>query len=138
MRSIPPILLFLFLSLAFASTGTKTLCIKNTCIQTEVADDDIARQKGLMFRDKLSDNQGMLFIFEEQGLHNFWMKNMKFSLDIIWINKDKKIVEIQKNASPYSKSCPDLVPSKESLYVLEVNAGFVEKNKIGLGDGVSF
>ncbi|MBI5254227.1 DUF192 domain-containing protein [Candidatus Falkowbacteria bacterium] len=108
-------------------------------VKVERADSFIEKQEGLMFRDKLEDGHGMLFIFRHEGQASFWMKNMKFPLDLIFISKDKKIVDIKQNFQPcLVENCPVYKSVVAAQYVLEVNAGFVEKNKISIGDSISF
>lgn len=107
-------------------------------MQVEIADTESKRQLGLMSRQSMPENQGMLFVFEKEETQSFWMKNMKFPLDIIWISEDKRIVDIKSNVLPCRDSCESIVPQAKAKYVLEVNAGFVERNKIRIGDEVSF
>ncbi len=111
---------------------------KNLSIQVELADTPQKHALGLMFRKELLGNSGMLFLFKEEGKYSFWMKNMNFPLDIIWIDKDKKIVDIRKNVPVCRDSCESLIPLVKARYVLEVNAGFVDKYQIKLGDEVNF
>lgn len=86
-------------------------------IDIEIADDDYRRQLGLMNRKSMEENQGMLFIFPTQQYQSFWMLNTLFSLDMLFINKQKKIVTIHKNTTPLSQqSYPS---SQPSIYVLE-------------------
>ena len=106
-------------------------------VKVERADSYAERQEGLMFRDKLKDGHGMLFV--NVGTPSFWMKNMKFPLDLIFISKDKKIVDIKQNFQPcLVENCPAYYSIAAAKYVLEVNAGFVEKNKILIGEFISF
>ena len=101
----------------------------------EIADTQALQALGLSGHAPLSDNQGMLFIFEKPAVYTFWMKDMKVSLDIIWIDENMKIVYIQKNARP--ESYPESFnPRASSLYVLEVSAGQADALKIGVGDSV--
>ncbi len=103
-------------------------------IDIEIADDDYQRQLGLMNRQNMEDNQGMLFIFPEERMQSFWMLNTLFSLDMIFINRNKEIVSIQKNTQPLSQqSYPS---SKPALYVLEVVGGFSDNHNIKEGDVV--
>ena len=116
--------------------------INNTEIEVEIADTSEKRAKGLSNRDSLDQNKGMLFAFPEEAIATFWMKDVKFDLDIIWI-RDSKIVKIDKNAKAPKAGTPDnklaLYKSDQPIdYVLEVNSGFVEKNKIEVGQIVSF
>lgn len=103
----------------------------------EVADTFIKRAKGLSGREGISDDQGMLFVFKKPDLHSFWMKGMKFSIDIVWIDENLKIVEISKNVSPESFA-KTFRPTKSVQYVLEIKAGWVDEHSIKEGDGLSF
>lgn len=108
-------------------------------IKAEVAENSYQLAKGLMFRESLNENNGMLFIFNNEGNRTFWMKNTKIPLDLIFISKNKKIVDIKENFLPCSKnSCPSYTSTQPAKYVLEVNAGFVEKNKIQIDEEISF
>jgi len=97
-----------------------------------------AQSKGLAIRDSLNENEGMLFIFETPQKYSFWMKDMKFPIDIIWINQDGKIVHIEKNLPPcvFLLPCPSYAPKDDSLYVLEVVSNFTNKFDINVGDPV--
>jgi hypothetical protein len=91
------------------------------------------REKGLSGIEKLENNEGMLFVFPLGSNSSFWMKDMLIPIDIIWIDSDKKVVDIKENLFP--ESYPDLINSaKEISYVLEVNAGFVYDKNIKIGD----
>ena len=103
-------------------------------IDIEIAEDDYRRQLGLMNRKNMEENQGMLFIFPIEQSQSFWMLNTLFSLDMLFINKQKKIVTIHKNTAPLSQqSYPS---SQPSIYVLEVVAGFTDKHNVKVGDFV--
>lgn len=105
-------------------------------LDVEFAETDYERETGLMHRTSMDDNQGMLFIFSTQLPRSFYMKNTYIPLDIIYLNKDKKIVSFQENAEPLNeKSLPSKVPA---LYVLEVNAGLAEKWLLEIGDTIIF
>ena len=137
----PTIIFFLliFSSLGYGQEIRREVCLKDTCVQAEIADSESKRRLGLMFRKSLPENQGMLFSFDRENNYSFWMKNMQFPLDIIYISKDKRIVDIKIDVSPCKDdSCESLVPLAKSKYVLEVNSGFSQKNKIAIGDKVSF
>ncbi len=105
-------------------------------IDVEIAENDTDRQKGLMFRPYLSDSVGMLFVFEEASPQSFWMRNTMISLDIIYVDQNKKIVSIQKKAKPYSdESLPSF---GDAQYVVEVNGGYCDKYGIQVGDAIAF
>ena len=103
-------------------------------IDLEIADNDYERQLGLMNRNSMEETQGMLFIFSYERLQSFWMRNTLISLDMIFINKDKRIVTIHKNTEVLSSQS---YPSSEpALYVVEVVGGFTDKYKIKVGDKI--
>lgn len=100
-------------------------------IDVEIAETDNSRHTGLMFREGMSEDQGMLFIFPAEEPQSFYMKNTVLPLDIMFINSKKQIVKIHKNTTPLSeKSLPS---DKPAVYVVEVNAGFADKFKITEG-----
>jgi hypothetical protein len=110
------------------------ICINDHCFQVELAKTPEDRAQGLMFRKDLDDNKGMLFIFEEEDIYPFWMKNTLIPLDILWINIKKEIVFIYKNAHPcITEPCPIINPGRKAKYVLELKGG--SSDKIGLVEG---
>ena len=103
-------------------------------IDIEIADDDEQRSTGLMFRDKMDEDQGMLFIFDYEVPQAFWMHNTVLPLDILYVNSKMEIVTIAKNAKPYDDtSLPSIKPAQ---YVVEVNAGYCDKFGIKEGDKI--
>ena len=105
-------------------------------LDIEIADDEYQTQTGLMYRSVMAENHGMLFIFEDITMRSFFMKNTEFALDIIYINSEKEIVSIQKNAQPFNEtSLPSESPAQ---YVLEVNAGLSDQWKLQKGDKIKF
>lgn len=105
-------------------------------VVVEVADTQEKRQLGLMYRNELPAFSGMLFIFPQETLLSFWMKNTPLPLDIIYINADFTIVHIAENTAPYSTAnIPSQHPAK---YVLEVNGGFCQQHGIVAKDRVEF
>lgn len=106
-------------------------------VNTKVAQSTEERQKGLSGRSDLGDNEGMLFIFEKPGLYRFWMKDMNFAIDIIWLDESLKVVSIKGGVEP--SSYPEVFrPSEPAKYVLEVNAGFALRNKVQIADQAVF
>lgn len=107
-------------------------------VYVEIANDQAEQSRGLMFRQSLEWNNGMFFVFKEQGSLSFWMKNTYIPLDMIFISRDLQIVDIKENVQPcLEQNCP-IYPSKEpAKYVLEVNAGFAQQNGIKIGDTLS-
>lgn len=138
-KIIIPVILFLFPSgFIYANQVIKQVCIKNICVHAEIADSDFETQRGLMDRKSMSDDESMLFLFEKEDRYAFWMKNMQFALDIIWIDGNRRIVDTAKNVPPCKETCESIFPALTARYVLEVNAGWVEKHKIKIGDEVKF
>jgi len=106
-----------------------------TTVKVEIADTQDEQTLGLSGRESLLDGHGMLFVFKELSEHMFWMKDMKFPIDIIWISENFKIVDIKENATP--ESYPDVfLPTEKARYVLEVQAGFFASHRLKLGDKV--
>ncbi|MFH0991985.1 MAG: DUF192 domain-containing protein [bacterium] len=105
-----------------------------TAIDVELAETSDKRQLGLMFRESLAENQGMLFVFDLEEVQSFWMKNTLLSLDIIYVNADYEIVSIHKNTVPQSEEAYE--SGRPALYVVEVNAGFTDRHGIKVGDSM--
>ncbi|MFH1654699.1 MAG: DUF192 domain-containing protein [Pseudomonadota bacterium] len=125
----PPITASINLATVVLSSGGK-----ESSVTTEIAQTESERAKGLSGRESLPEGNGMLFIFPEEGLEKFWMKDTAIPLDLIYMDKDKNIVDIITYAVPYDLK---LLESKEPfMYVLEVNAGFVKDKNINIGDKV--
>ena len=102
----------------------------------EFADTPYKRQTGLMYRTEMASHQGMLFIFEDSALRSFYMKNTLISLDIIYLNALKKVINIKKNTTPLDEqSLPSEAPAQ---YVLEINGGLADLFNIEKGDRISF
>ncbi|MFC1704117.1 DUF192 domain-containing protein [Candidatus Omnitrophota bacterium] len=117
-----------------AAAERHTICFGSDCFEVELAVTPQERISGLMHRRRLSANRGMLFLFEDEFPHGFWMKNTYIPLDIIWLDRDKEIVFIERNVQPcFSDKCQSIVPDVKAMYVLELNAGVA--NNIGLSEG---
>ena len=102
----------------------------------EFAQSQYETQTGLMYRRSMEDVQGMLFIFPNEAMHSFYMKNTEFPLDIIFIDSNLEIASFQENAQPLSeKGLSSKVPIQ---YVLEINAGLVKKWSLEIGDKIKF
>jgi uncharacterized membrane protein (UPF0127 family) len=98
-----------------------------------VSDTEASRVAGLSGRASLVKGSAMLFVFDEPDTYGFWMKDMKFPIDIIWLDENNKIVYIEKSVS--IDSYPEqFFPPEKSLYVIEANAGFSDENKLEVGN----
>ena len=143
MKKIYLIFCIIFLSILLLNCATKSkqVIINNgkqqIKVNAEIADDSSKRMLGLMFREKLDENAGMLFVFDDEDYQTFWMKNTLIPLDIIFINKDMKIVDI-KHAFPCKEDpCKQYNSSKPAKYVLEVTGNFTVKNNMKIDDGIT-
>jgi uncharacterized membrane protein (UPF0127 family) len=107
-------------------------------IRVEVAATEAARARGLMFRPPLSDDDGMLFVFDVPGRYAFWMKNVRAPIDIIWVDAASRVVWIAENAPPCSADpCPTYEPPADASFVIEVAGGFVRRHHVAPGDIVT-
>ncbi len=110
-------------------------------IQAELADTSLKRAQGLMFREHLANDRGMLFIFGDAQLWTFWMKNTKIPLDIIWMDGTKTIIHIERNVPICTRQddgCPQYHSAEGALYVLELGAGRAEALQLQRGMRLSF
>ncbi len=114
-----------------------TIKVGDVFINVELAVTPHEHAQGLSGRTSLPENQGMLFMFDKPGQYSFWMKDMNFPIDIIWIDENYRIADITKNLSPDTFP-QSFQPSKPAQYVLEVTAGFADRNNINIGDAVDF
>ncbi|MBP6060784.1 MAG: DUF192 domain-containing protein [Candidatus Pacebacteria bacterium] len=119
------------------SSDIQYVTIGGETIKVELAETPAERAQGLSGRKNLAGDTGLLFIFEKPGHYPFWMKDMNFPIDIIWISRNNQIVFIEKTATreSYPKNFGGEV---ESSYVLEVVAGFADKHNLAIGDQVEF
>lgn len=112
-----------------------------TLIHAEIADTARKRAEGLMYRDHLDKNRGMLFMFDEAQPWTFWMKNTKIPLDIIWMNERRQIVHIESNVPICTRTddgCRQYKPNEPALYVLELGGGMAEQFKLQKGATLRF
>jgi uncharacterized membrane protein (UPF0127 family) len=96
--------------------------------------------KGLAIKNHINESEGMLFVFQHPSIQSFWMKDMKFPIDIIWLDANRSVVYIAPNLQPCPSqgNCPGYVPNKDSLYVLEVTAGFSHRHDVTVGTKTNF
>ena len=113
-----------------------TIKIAGLPLKVEIVQDEDERMRGLMYREELPEDQGMLFVFATERILSFWMRNTFIPLDIAFINSGGKIVDIQY-MEPLDES-KQYISAAPGLYALEVNAGWFEKNKIKVGSQVLF
>lgn len=115
------------------STPNDSLLVK---LDIEIAESDYETRTGLMYRKGMEPKEAMLFIFPEDTMKAFYMKNTEFPLDIIFINSNMEVVNIHKNTVPFSET--SLSSGAPARYVLEVNAGLTDQWELKPGDKISF
>jgi len=133
------LLFLLFLSVGCKDRKTNQVCFKKHCFEVEIAREATEQKQGLMFKEELKTDHGMLFIFPETKKHSFWMKNTLIPLDIIWLNENREVVFINKNTPPCaSDPCESFKPNQKARYVLELNAGIADLINLSIGDKLEF
>lgn len=117
--------------------GLTLIQIGQTELKVTLAQTPAERSRGLSGRETLGDNEGMLFIYEEPSQEGFWMKDMNFPIDIIWVDPEMRVIGFEKSVSP--DTFPEIFYSPgEVQYVLETSAGFVERSNLKVGDLLKF
>ena len=112
----------------------KTVKINNKELHVYLAKSQEEWQQGLSGMSGLAQDEGMLFIFDEPGIYYMWMKDMNFPIDIIWISDNFKVVDYKENARPEDYPKERFGPKELARYALELNAGWISKNHIQIGD----
>jgi uncharacterized membrane protein (UPF0127 family) len=126
----------LLLAAVACSTTTPTVELRGQVYRVEIADDDSERARGLMFRDRMDADAGMLFLFEQQGPQAFWMKNTRIPLDILYFDNSWTLVGWSLDTPPCSlgNQCPSYPSQAPARYVLELNAGTAARIGAQFGD----
>lgn len=134
-------LVFVFLAVIIISSflffpkKISQACFGSNCFSVELATTNAQREKGLMNRPNLDKKLGMLFVFDKEDIYPFWMKNTLIPLDIIWIDKDYKIVFVAENVQPCkTETCLTIDPKTKAKYALEINGGLTKEFNIKSGD----
>jgi uncharacterized membrane protein (UPF0127 family) len=142
MNRFAPLLLAATLCLPACASGSATpwVELKGKRYVVEVADDEAERERGLMFRDSMPADRGMLFVHERDEPQAYWMKNTKIPLDILYFDSSRKFVSVQKRVPPCSAGdqCPPYPSEGNVRFVLELNAGQADALGVAKGDEISF
>jgi len=141
MRPFRVLVSALLLTLAgCASTGGHWVEVGGQRYEVEIADNDASRAQGLMFRDKMADGHGMLFIHDYEEPQAYWMKNTRIPLDILYFDTGRRLVTQQRDVPPCSAgdACPIYPSNAPARYVLELNAGQAAKLKLQDGSKIRF
>ena len=142
---VVPVILIVLITIFFMGNDIGTnintknkniVLVGNVEIEIEIADTPAERSQGLSGRRSLAENEGMLFVFDSSQIVSFWMKDMRFSIDIIWVSEELAIVGIEKNLSPATFP-QTFSPTEPVKYVIELNAGWADNNNIEVGDSVN-
>ncbi|PJJ98851.1 ACR family protein [Lysobacteraceae bacterium NML03-0222] len=135
LKRIVPLLLVTLPVLGCASDGGQWVELAGQRFTVEIAADDESRARGLMFRDSMPEDHGMLFIHDTQAPQAYWMKNTRIALDILYFDNQRKLVSQQRDVPPCTLGdrCPAYPSQAPARYVLELNAG--KAAEIGLQDG---
>jgi uncharacterized membrane protein (UPF0127 family) len=107
--------------------------------ETAIRPDDLA--KGLMYRESLAANRGMIFFHTAESFYPYWMKNCKFAIDMIWMDQGRHIVEVAANVPPCppeTESCPNYGGHEKAMYVLELGSGQAAKHGLKKGQIIEF
>lgn len=114
--------------------------IGKATVSAELADNEFKQMRGLMFRSGLPRDGGMLFTFPREADHGIWMMNMSMPIDIVWLDKDKKVVKVHSRARPCDALlvCPVYRAGGDSKYVLELRSEYAESHGIKVGSVARF
>lgn len=125
------------LPFVFYKPSAAVLHVGGTTYKLQIAATEATRQAGLAGRANMPEDAGMLFAFDKPTSECFWMKNMRFSLDIIWVNAQKRVVYVKQNIAP-STYPATFCPTKPAAYAIELHAGEVAKRHIVIGEKLDF
>ena len=121
------------------ASGPRVIFPDSFAVNVEIAADDSTRAQGLMYRDQLATDRGMIFFFPQSGDYPFWMKNTLIPLDMIWIDDQRRIVHIAPNVPPCKADpCPSVPAGGMAKYVLEVGAGVAARHGLANGQTLRF
>ncbi len=137
---------FFYLALTAHYTGynvqqgeQNSVCFSQDCFQVEIASTPQEQERGLMYRDTLPLDRGMLFVFAGPGKPAFWMKNTKIPLDILWLDSQGRVVYVHENSLPCTTAdCPVITSPADARFVLEINSGLAKAKHISEGSQAKF
>lgn len=151
MRYVPVFLIiFIFIFQGYVFFKDKNTTVKNSytpgqyvklgseTFSLEIADNDVLRSKGLSSRDSICNRCAMLFVFEKEGDYRLWMKDMNFSIDMVWLDKNKRIIYRKENVSPSTFPETFGPNDNKTLYIIELPAGTFEKLNLDIGQEIFF
>ena len=125
---------------ATSATDGRWVELKGRRFTVEVADDEAERARGLMFRDEMAADHGMVFVHDSEEPQAYWMKNTHIPLDILYFDSKRKLVSVSRRVPPCAlgNQCPPFPSDGPALYVLELNAGLADELGVKRGDDIAF
>jgi uncharacterized protein len=144
MRLLRPLAIVALLALAAAAAPAAPAVVPLTLpsgkvLQVEVMISDEDRAMGLMFRPSLAPDRGMLFLFDRPDFHGIWMKNCRFPIDIVWLDEEKRVVDVKEGAPPCkAEPCPVYQPMRRASWVVEMTSGQARREKVVRGAALGF
>ena len=135
--TIVPLVVLVALALLVPAYATTTMRVGGRSFVLQVADDDATRERGLSGRRILARDGGMLFAYNQSGQYCYWMEDMRFSLDMLWLNASKQVTYIKSDATPGSYP-QQFCPPSPSQYVIELNAGTARAVGVHIGQTINF
>lgn len=134
------VLIALSLTGCASASSTSWAELKGKRFTIEIADEPAERERGLMFRDEMAPDHGMLFIHDSEEPQSYWMKNTKIPLDILFFDHQRRLVSVQERVPPCTAGdrCPPYASEGSALYVLEINAGLAQSLGVKTGDELIF
>lgn len=135
-----PLLLLMSIAASASAAGPQRnyVTLRGHRIAVEVANDDASRAQGLMFRDRIATDGGMLFVFADDAPREFWMKNTRIPLDMLFFDAGGKLVAVQRDAQPCRQDpCATYPSNAPARYVLELAGGSAARMGVAIGDTLS-
>lgn len=129
---------FIFVLWPVISKNQTNLALGDGVFRAELALNDTARQRGLSGRKSMNDDQALLMAFKSESDWGIWMKDMKFAIDIVWLDSDKKVVDLVRNVDPDESTDVIHKPNTATKYVVEFNAGTIDNKAIHIGNKANF
>jgi uncharacterized membrane protein (UPF0127 family) len=134
-KPLLPLILLLLFSTSSCMSGEPRVRLAGDWFEVELATTPEKQSLGLMFRDQMDDDHGMLFIFPSESRRSFWMKNTRIALDIFYFDNELKLVSVSENTPPCrTERCPSYPSAGPARYVLELNAGKAKQLDVQKGD----
>ena len=131
--------LILIFCLSQTNYAIKKVCFDKSCFKVKIAKTAEQRRIGLTQHKALGKNQGMLFLYPTKGFYSYWMKGMRFPIDMIWLDETRQIITLYEGVPPcFQETCPVFSSTKQALYVLELSAASISRLNLKTGRVATF